>query len=290
MIAPSPRHRLYNTAAGARRRGNPYFANKKKDNFGASVMKNTLAHISPRVWLWFFLFIIVFIFLAWLLLFSNVLVVKNIEVKGTNLISSSDVETLASDHLDRSRLLFLSESRLAVFDSNSLKQEINDRYALDNIKVVKKIPSTLQVIISEKAPAAVWFEADTYQQIDASGWILVPVAGPVENLPIIFNNGFPKINDKKIDGADKIIVFAKNLTPEFVNRFSGIKIKQLAVDNEQDTIKLVPERGAMIYFSTSDDLNKQLDRLDLLLRSELKDRFEKVRNIDLRFGDKVYYQ
>jgi len=290
MISPTPRHRIYNSPASNRRRGNPYFSNKRTDSFGASAVKNTLAHISPRVWLWFFIFIIVALFLAWLLLFSNVLVVKNIEVRGTSLISSSDIETLAQERLTKNRLLILPESRLVVFNSNALKQEISDHYPLDKIQVVKKIPSTLVVTVFEKTPAAVWFEADTYQEIDASGWILALVGGSIDGLPTIYNNGFPKISNKKIDNADKIISFTKSLAPEFSSRFSTIKIKQLTVDNEQDTIKLVPERGAMIYFSTLDALSTQLDRFDVLLRSELKGRFEKMHYIDLRFGDKVYYQ
>lgn len=290
MINQLPRHRAYNASANSRRRGNPYFSNRRTDNFGASTVKNVLAHISPRVWLWFLLLIILVAVLAWLFLFSNILVIKNIEVRGASIISSAEIESLARNDLAKNRLFLLSESRLAVFNSQALKQEIFSHYALDKVQITKKIPSTLIITINEKIPVAVWFEADTFSEIDGSGWILAQTFGNLEGLPTIYNNGSPKINDKKIEGADQEITFVKYLAPEFVSRFSTIKIKQLTVDDEQDTIKLVPERGGMIYFSSADDLARQLDRLDALLRSELKGRFEKVHYIDLRFGDKVYYK
>lgn len=109
-------------------------------------------------------------------------------------------------------------------------------------------------------------------------------------MPIIYNNGEPKINNKKVDNEESTIAFAKLLTPEFITRFSNIKIKQLLITNDKDTLTLVPEKGSMIYFSTVDSYNTQLDRLDILLKSELKGRFEKMHYIDLRFESKVYYQ
>lgn len=290
MISPTPRHRLYNTAAGARRRGNPYFAGGKSDNFGASIIKNILARVSPSAWLWFLLSLLIIAFLAWLLLFSNLLVIKTIKIKGNNLIPANDLEAIVNDRLARNRFLFLSESRLAVFNSKALKQTILDHYALDRVKINKQLPFSLVVTISEKTPVAIWFEADTYQEVDMAGWILASVGGQVEGLPTIYNNGAPRINNKKVSEAEKIIPFVKNLNLEFSNHFSNIKIKQLTIDNDQNTVKLVPERGALIYFSTLDDLLMQLDRLDVLLLSELKDRFEKINYVDLRFGDKVYYK
>jgi len=290
MIFHRPQIKQYNHRQISRRRRNPYFSNSSQDHFAASKLKNTLAHISPRAWLWLFLIAIIALLLSWLFLFSNILIIKNIEVSETSLIPSFDIENLAQERLTKTKFLILSESRLAVFDAKALKNQITERYVVDKIQVSKKIPSTLVITIYEKTPTAVWFEADTYQQIDAAGWVLASVSGNVEGLPTIYNNGWPRINNKKIEGVANTITFAKSLNSEFSNRFSAIKIKQLTVDNEQDTIKLVPERGAIVYFSTIDNISSQIDRLDLLLLSELKGRFEKTLYIDLRFGDKVYYQ
>jgi cell division septal protein FtsQ len=289
-MKPVPRHKLYTPPSSLKRRGNPYFKNKGQDRFGATPVKNTLARLSPKFWLWFFIIVVIGLVLFWLLLLSNVFLVKNIEVKGTSLVSSSDVQQLAEDHLAKHRLLVFSESRLMVFNANVLKKELNDRYSLDSVKVVKKIPSTIMITISEKNPAAVWFEADTYQEIDAAGWILASVSGSVEGLPTIYNNGEAKINNKKVNNEETAIALAKALNAEFANRFSNIKIKQLIVTNDQNTLTLVPIKGALIYFSTIDTYNSQLDRLDILLKAELKGRFEKMHYIDLRFGSKVYYQ
>jgi cell division septal protein FtsQ len=289
MSYPSPHHRWY-TPSVERRRGNPYFSKRQIDRLGSSRVKNYLAHIPPRVWFYFFVLVILTFVLLWLFFISNILVIKNLKVEGNNLIKTIEIEQLAQKQINQSRWLVFSQNRLLVFNSADLKQTIKEHYNLEQIKISKKLPKTLIISLQERTPVAVWFEAETYQEIDSAGWILLTTNGEVEGLPIIYNNGWPKINHNKIEGADKEILFAKNLWPEFKKRFPNITVKQLTIDNDRNSLKLLPLKGAMIYFSTTDDLMTQLDRLDILLLSELKDRFEKVNYIDLRYGDKVYYK
>jgi len=290
MNALPIRHRSYQAPTSMRRRGNPYFNDRRADRINSSALKNLLAKLPPRFWLWFFLLLVLAGCLAWVLLFSNIFLVKNIEVRGTSLIPSSALETMAFDRLDRRRALILSEEKLAVFHSEGLSKDIRERYPLNDVKVIKRLPSTIVISVSEKTPVAVWFEGDVYYQIDADGWLLAFVSGNIEGFPTIYNNGTPKIVNKKVEGMEKTIAFARDLMPQFTTRFSSITLKQLSIDNDMKTVKLAPNKGAMLYFSTEDSLAAQLDRLDILLGSELKGRFDTLHYIDLRFKDKLYYQ
>jgi|GEM_PF-1892835 cell division protein FtsQ len=290
MNALPVRHRSYTAPTSLRRRGNPYFKDRRADKISSSTFKNNLAKLPPRFWLWFFILIILAGALAWFLLFSDFLLVKKIEVRGASLIPSSSVENMAYERLERRRLLILSEEKLMVFHSDALIQDLRKRYALDDVKVVKRLPSTLIITLSEKIPVAVWFEADAFYQVDKDGWLLAFADGQLEELPTIHNNGMPKISEQRVVGMESSISFAQKLSPEFAIRFSSIPVRQLSVDNDFNTLKLVPQKGAMIYFATDDSITAQLDRLDILLSTELKGRFEKIRYIDLRFKDKLYYQ
>lgn len=290
MNALPVRHRSYTAPTSIRRRGNPYFNDRRADKISSSTLKNNLAKLPPRFWLWFFILIILGAALAWLLFFSDFLLVKTIEVRGASLIPSSAVENMAYERLEGRRLLFLSEEKLAVFNSDALIKKLRERYALDDVKVIKRLPSTLIIDLSEKVPVAVWFEADAFYQIDKDGWLLAFADGQLEQFPTIHNNGLPKIVGQRVEGMESAIAFAQKLAPEFNTRFSSIPVRQLSVDNDFNTLKLVPQKGAMIYFATDDSLTAQLDRLDILLSAELKGRFDKIRYIDLRFKDKLYYQ
>jgi cell division septal protein FtsQ len=287
-MRPTQHYRAYKPLS-TRRQGNPYFGGERREP-GDSRLKSLLARIPPRAWFWIISCGIVLTALFWLLFISNIFIIQNIEVNGTELIPRTAIEELANEQSDQSRALLLSQKKLFVFNSAALKQTINDRYALDELRIVKKLPSTLIITVSEKKPVAVWFEADVYREIDAQGWVLTLPMSSLEGLPTIYNNGSPKASERQINDAEPIINAASALAIEFPKRFSSILIKQITIDNEINTLKVLPSRGAMIYFSVNDSVNAQLDRLDLLLRSELKGRFEKIQYIDLRFKDKLYYK
>lgn len=290
MTALPIRHRSYQAPTSLRRRENPYFNDRRADRISSSPIKNLLAKLPPRFWLWFFIFLVLIGGTAWLLFFSNVFIIKNIEVRGASLIPSSSLERMAYDRLERRRAFVFSEEKLAVFHSDGLSKDIQDRYPLNNLRIIKRLPSTIIISLEEKSAAAVWFEGDVYYQVDSEGWLLAFAEGSIEGYPTIFNIGSPKINGKRVEGMEKTIAFARDFMPEFSLRFSSIALKQLSIDNDINTIKFVPKKGAMIFFSTDDSLRAQLDRLGILLNSELKDRYEKLHYIDLRFKDKIYYK
>lgn len=284
------RHRVYGAPATIKRRGNPYFADRRADRIGCSLAKDMLSKLSPRFWLLLFLAIIVIILFIYLAGWSTLLSVKKFEVRGTNLIPGSSVEDIARQRLSLKRIFVLPENGLIFYNSNALVSELKERYPLEQVKVVKRLPSTVVVTITERTPAAIWFEADSYYEVDKEGWVLSLTEGPVEGLPTLYNNGYPALDGKQVKNKERFFTFSADLGTAFSQRFPYIAIKQLVVDNELSTIKLIPLKGAFIYFSTDDSVTTQLERLDLLLQSELKGRFEKIRYIDLRFGDKVYYQ
>jgi hypothetical protein len=113
---------------------------------------------------------------------------------------------------------------------------------------------------------------------------------PDSSLPSIYNNGLPRVENQQVKNASPLISFASKLVDGFTTRFPNIKLKQLTVDNDPNTLKMITEKGPMIYFNSSVAPEPQFDRLDIYLHSELKERYSRLSYIDLRFGDKVYYK
>jgi small subunit ribosomal protein S2 len=48
--------------------------------------------------------------------------------------------------------------------------------------------------------------------------------------------------------------------------------------------------GLLTYFTIDEPISSQLDRLDVLIKGQLKNQLTGISYIDLRFGDKVYYK
>jgi len=284
------RHKTYGSQIAQRRRGNPYFADKSVDRLGASPVKNILAKLPPKFWMFLFVLIVLFILIIWLTGWANFLQIKNIEIRGSSLIPASAIENITRERLNKKRLFFIPEAGLIIYNTKALSSDIKAIYPLDKIKIVKRLPGTLIIEITEKTPVAVWFEADNFYEIDKDGWILSTTEGDSKDMPIIYNNGLPAVDGKKIKDKEKIIDFATRLSPIIKAKLPNLEIKEIACDNEVNSLKIALAKGPLLYFSIVDSPELQMDRLSLLLHSEIKDRFEKIRYIDLRFGDRVYYQ
>lgn len=284
------RHRTYIAPANIKRRGNPYFASRRSDKIGIFGMKNVLAKIPARGWFWIFAFLAVCAALVWLLFFSSVFTVKYVEVRGAQLSSAGDIETMAHMQTEEKRIFFLQQDRLFVFKSEDFKSKLINDYSLENVKIIKKLPSTLIIELQEKQAAAVWLEAEQYYLVDSAADIISPSSPEELSVPIIRNNGLPKIKERKVDVDPSIISTASQIFTNFPSRFSWISVKELAVSNDARTLILASAKGPMIYFNTSEAVDPQLVRLDTLLQGDLRSRFEKLDYIDLRFGDKLYYK
>lgn len=288
---PSIHHRHYQASRVSRNRyANPYFRSRSADRLGRSRTKAILAKIPPRAWFYFFLACVIVGSLIWLFAFSAVLAIATVRVEGTVNYDTREIETAVWDQAEASRGFIFSQSRLAVFDSDQLRKTLSERYSFENLRITKKLPRTLLIRIQETAPAAVWFEADQYYLVSADGVILKTIVSPDPELPAVYNNGLPRLENNRLNGQEAALKTAAVLQQELKGRLSYFPYEQLVVDNDRDTIKIIGKKAPVVYLTTDDHVPAELERLDTLLKGELGSQLGKLHYIDLRFGDKVYYK
>jgi cell division septal protein FtsQ len=292
-MSPQPLYRHYAPLKRPpHRSGNPYFRSRSADRVSISRVKTTAARLPFKFWAYLFAIIFLIVAASWALFFSPLFIIDQVTVTGTDDIRARQIEEMFWQASDTSRFYVLSQAHLPLFNSESLKLEILNRYNLETVEIQKKIPKTISITIKEKVPAVVWFEADIYYILDSFGYILNIATGPVTDLPIIYNNNQVKINEsgKQIMNQEAVIKMASELKPQLINALSYLKVNQMTVTHEQNTLTLVLKDGPLIYLATNEALGTQLERLTTLLRTDLKNRLNKLTYIDLRFGDKIYYK
>jgi cell division septal protein FtsQ len=270
--------------------GNPYFRSRAADRVAMSRVKNSASRISFRIWMYILLFGFLCITLIWLICFSPFLVISQVKVTGAAEQRVEAIEQSVWTQISERRFWFLSQSHVLLFDSESFRNMLLENYVLNDVQIKKKIPKKLEVIVIEKIPVAVWFEGDSYFVIDDQGWVIDTVSGPGEGLATIYNNGQPKLNNKRLEGQESLIKASIELQASLNGRFSYLKPDQITSTHERNTVTVVLKQGTLIYFAIDESISSQLDRLDALVKSELKNKFSQVDYIDLRFGDKVYYK
>lgn len=258
---------------------NPFFS-RKKNSFH-------LPELNFKLWFLAIFLLILLSFLAWLILFSGLFAIKTVKIEGAKSVSVQEIENLVWQQIGDGGKL---SGNLLIFQCKELINSLNEKYNLDNLRVTKKFLHTLEISFQEKTMAATWRSEDKYYLIDSAGNIISQID------PLNVNRDYPlvetatgKIDDKKVNITPEITDFIQKIFTEFKNKSHNIEVDYYIADNDNYTVKMVIRSGPKIYFNSKSDLSKQAKKLDVILKEKLKEGLDKINYIDLRYGDKVYY-
>lgn len=236
---------------------------------------------------------IIFIATAWFFCFSSFWKIREVSVNGLDRMSSEEIQQMLNTELDGRKFLFLPKDNLLFFDEEKFAAAIKDKYRFQGVAVHKKIPGKVVIDIREKPLACVWNEGDKYYYVDIEGYVVSEV-NPIDladrKYPLIANASPLRLAAGKIQVGLDCLAAAAALFKKTAEKALGINIEKFIVDQEMETIKIQTPEGLLISFDSIGDLDKQLEKLAALKNQKLKDDFFKKKSIDLRFGDKIYYQ
>ena len=267
---------------------NPFFQSKRR------IKINTYA----PAWSWRVKLIIIIIVMAvlgfiWFFYSSSFFNIKSVTISGNNRIQSFEIEELFWEQADKRRFLLGSQRNINLFNENKFINTLNQLYNFENLSVKKNLPGDVIVSLEEKNYSLIWLESDNYYYIDESGSIISQIdllEIKQKNYPLIENRGEIKVFEKNIKIDVVELNFIVKLFNEFKKDYKNYKIDRFILDNDINTIKLALIDGPLIYFNTKEDVNKQTDKLSVIINEKLKDNFLNKIYIDLRYGDRVYYR
>ena len=110
--------------------------------------------------------------------------------------------------------------------------------------------------------------------------------------PIIFNDGDAQIVAGKVKIDNGYLAFIAKIVGQFKSDPSlGLKANYFIVGQEFNTISVKLDSGLVVKLSEVEDWDKQIDNLLTLKKTLKADFYKKIKQkIDLRYGDKVYYE
>lgn len=266
---------------------NPFFQKKRK--------KIKLSYFSRRLKLIIMEIAVLICGLVWFCCFSPYFNIEMISAAGAEKISVREIEDLAWRQTERRRLLLGSQKNLFFFDLGELVETLNERYCFNALKVEKQWPDKLAIILKEKTYSAIWRESSTdkYYYIDLEGNIIDETNAleiKNKNYPLIDNRRENTIAGGKIEKHNDNIDYIVRLFDKFKKENPGFAIERFIIDDEINTIKMNINQGTEIYFNTEEDMDKQISKLTVIIAEKLKDDLNNKKYIDLRYGDRVYYQ
>jgi len=251
---------------------NPYFNNKEK-----SKKFNTKLYIR----------IILIIFLIYLIVYSDLFKIKNVEIQGTEMINLQEIQSLVFEQTKGRIWWLLPRNNLLFFNKNNLIKEINNQYLLNKLEIDKKWQKIV-IKLEEKNVYLIFNNLKSQYFLDINGAITKEISNDdiskyEQKFPLVYIMQEVKVGDKPVSA--RFVNFVLELDKAL--KEAGIKVKNYE-GGGVDQVNLVTVDGWKVFFSLNIPISQSIENLNLILSKKLKNK--KFEYIDLRNGDKVYYK
>jgi hypothetical protein len=231
--------------------------------------------------------ILLVVFLFYLIFYSDLFKIKNIEVQGTDMINPSEIQALVQEKIMGRVWLVFPRNNLIFFNKSNLSKEINSRYLLDKLEIEKGWRK-ITVRIEEKAAYLIYNNLKAQYFLDSTGAITKEMSADdvskySQKFPAVYVIQDVSVGDKPVSA--RFVNFILELDKALV--IAGIKVKNYE-GGGVDQVNLVSPDGWRAYFSLNIPMSQSIENLSAILSQKLKGK--KFEYVDLRSGDKVYYK
>ncbi|MFA5047667.1 MAG: hypothetical protein WC516_01355 [Patescibacteria group bacterium] len=251
---------------------NPYFNNNPEKKFNTKL----------------YLKIIIAIFLVYLFVYSDLLKIKNVEVKGTDIIPQEELSGLVNNYLNHNIYFVFPRRNLLFLNKDGLKKELSSHYSLSKIDINKGWQK-VSINIEEKVSSLL-----VYNQKDSAYYFADFEGAITRQLPIDMANKY-KIKFPQLTTNQDLAIGKKIISARAVNfileldkqlKAANYKIREYTLGGV-DNVAFWSTDGWMANFDVNSDMQSALDNLNLLLKKKIKD-VKKLDYIDLSLGEKVF--
>lgn len=236
-----------------------------------------------------FFSVILFISILYFLFLSPYFKIETININGLNNISKEKFEQIVSDYQSSRKLLLFSRTNILIFLEKDLENKIGKSYLLEDIEVIKHYPNQIDINILEKQAKITWLTQNQCFHLDEEGTVIEYCED--NNIDFIklkdSGNHDLQIADQAVN-QDQILYFIK--LKELLS--SQIDCVMFEFDkNKPQSITVVTDKSFYLLINKDINLSEQVSRLFVLLESDdFKQEIDEIKYIDLRFGEKIYYQ
>ena len=255
-------------------------ANKRlnfEGRFSAQLAPVDARRVRRRVFL--FAGSIVVILLVWFFLFSATWRVANVTVDGTHFLSA---ETVAS-------MVPAEGSNIFRFNAQASRATIGALPEVSAVRIIRKLPRTIAIYVSERTPVLVWKTTQVLYDIDGNGiaFRIVPTGEDIAGLFVVNDEANVHVNVGQRVVPTRFVV-AYQVMAERLPQIYPDLIDHMEVGETVYDLDVYMKDGRRVRFNVLSDVESQLRDLQRIAaqRSDLFTRSV----IDLRVDRWAYIQ
>jgi hypothetical protein len=284
---------------GSRKYTNPYFLRKKRRN-----RPDKIPILTFKGKLVFIAVVITLIGFIWVLLYSPLLKITNVEVsivsdKNSNIppelhLNAEAIRKVVNDRLNERIYNIWPQYNLLLFSRSRLEKRLHAEFYYNSLTISKKLAHSLFVRIEEEEFVFIWQEENKYYFSDSQGDIIKEAdvsSLDLKKFILVENQSDPKISGGLIINYDRLKNIFELLAG--LKKNTLIQTERLVIDREKDVIKVKTINGPDLIFSFKEGDNtipQQIIKLNFVLKETLNNKLAGLEYIDLRHGDRVFYK
>jgi cell division septal protein FtsQ len=222
------------------------------------------------------------------------LTITTVVVEGNQRLAEPDIRAIVDQQFERRNVFGFSQRNLIALSKRQTVRQLAEVFPYTKFSINKDVPHTVRIKVKEPMVAALWRSSLGSWYINAEGVVVGPastqsaVVTQDDELVILRDASGAEVQIGKSLITPTLIEFLSKLA-EGIGAQTDLEIAEMRLDRPgADFVTVEAADGSEILFRVTDDPNVQINRLKVLLETKIKD--SRVRYIDLRFGDKIFYR
>jgi cell division protein FtsQ len=185
---------------------------------------------------------------VWLVFFSSVLAVRDVDVAG--------VRTVSVDAIAETAAVPLGEP-LARVDVDRVRRRVEQLPVVEHADISRSWPHTVAIEVTERTPVAAVRSGGAYRLIDGEGVMFRTVSRPGKRLPVMTIGTQPAVAH---DAATEAAAVVATLPPRLTRRVSGVDAATM------DSIELRLQDGRRVVWGSAESSQLKARVLEALLQ------------------------
>ena len=186
---------------------------------------------------------------VWLVLFSSVLAVRDVSVRGNQTLSSVRIESVAKAPLGE---------QLARADLAAIQARVETIPAVKSAAISRSWPSTIAISVTERTPVAVVDRGSVLQAVDEDGVLFGSYARQPDDLPLVQTAA-----DVKSEALAEAARVVSSLRPDIAAKVDRVEVETV------DRIKLLLAGGRTVMWGSAEDSSEKAAVLAVLLERDV---------------------
>lgn len=213
-----------------------------------------------------------------------------IEVSGNSFYQEEDIKSYVQNELKAKKLVFFENSNYFLLDRNKLQSGLISKYNLSNAEVSKMFPNKLKLKFVEKISQFIWKKNNAFYLLDAKGQYNGQI-DQINDQYIVLDDSrsYQPQNNENIWRADELELLQGIIVMWNDKLASKVKIRAINIGDNWSNLDIGTNLSYLVKINPQEDISVQLDYLYRILESGNVQGTD-INYIDLRFGEKAYFQ